>query len=259
MWCYIWFQSDLDRRTMHPKIWPNQIRTHDLWIMTGHFLQMRRFRPHSQQSVSVMFRVCVVITHVFYYVFGGVTHICLLCFWWCYSYLLIVSLVLLIFAYCVFGVTHICLLCLCCYSYLLIVSLVLLIYDCCVFAVTHICLLCLCCYSYLLVVSLLLLIFACCVFGVTHICLLCLWCYSFIGTHACLLHLWCYSFTFVVSWCHSFMFGVPLILRVHICWYVVEAWADIPCCLTPDHLYNFSFTKCNFTGWFPSPHRSYYQ
>ena len=39
-WC-IWFKYDLDKSTMHPKFNPTRVRTHDLLIMTVHFMSLR--------------------------------------------------------------------------------------------------------------------------------------------------------------------------------------------------------------------------
>ena len=41
----------LDQRTMHPQVWPDRVQTHDLWIMTEHFMSLRCFRPHTISDV----------------------------------------------------------------------------------------------------------------------------------------------------------------------------------------------------------------
>ena len=47
---HIWLKFTLDRSTIHvyPQIWP-RVWTHDLWIMTEHFMPLRSFRPQGHQ------------------------------------------------------------------------------------------------------------------------------------------------------------------------------------------------------------------
>ena len=37
---YFWIKDDLDRSTMHTKFDPTEVRTHDLQIMTVHFMSL---------------------------------------------------------------------------------------------------------------------------------------------------------------------------------------------------------------------------
>ena len=37
---YFWIKYDLDRRTTHPKFDPTGVQTHDLQIMTVHFMSL---------------------------------------------------------------------------------------------------------------------------------------------------------------------------------------------------------------------------
>ena len=39
---YFWIQYNLDKSTTHPKFDPTGIQTHDLQIMTVHFMSLRR-------------------------------------------------------------------------------------------------------------------------------------------------------------------------------------------------------------------------
>ena len=43
------FNSNLDRRITYPNVQPDQGLNLGLWIMTEHFIPLRRFRPHSYQ------------------------------------------------------------------------------------------------------------------------------------------------------------------------------------------------------------------